>query len=114
MIAIVQVFFIASCSYSPLVELPSDVPTDLSFAKHIEPIFKDAGCTSCHLSQVPDLTMGNAYNSLTSTNKYVNLDDPITSLIYTKAHPDVSHPKVYTSQQASWVLAWIENGAKNN
>ncbi|MGE4289866.1 MAG: hypothetical protein AB7E36_14365 [Salinivirgaceae bacterium] len=115
MIAIAAAGFALSCSYSPLVEPEVVVPDVISFSEQIEPIFKDAGCTSCHPSVAGlDLKAGNAYANLTASDKYINLEDPASSLIYTKANPDATHPKLYSAQQAALILKWIEDGALNN
>ncbi|MGD9994528.1 MAG: hypothetical protein AB7S69_14615 [Salinivirgaceae bacterium] len=114
MIAFAAAVFTLSCSYSPLVEPEVVVPDELSFSEEIEPIFKDAGCTGCHTSLAPDLSAGKAHASLTASDKYINLEDPVSSLIYTMPNPDGSHPKKYTAQQAALVLKWIEDGALNN
>lgn len=114
MIALTVAVFSLSCSYSPLVEPEVVIPDVISFSEQIEPIFNDAGCTSCHTSLSPDLSAGKAYTSLTASDKYINLEDPASSLIYTKPHPDATHPKLYSAQQAALVLKWIEDGALNN
>ena len=115
MIAVTVAVFSLSCSYSPLVEPEVIVPDVLSFSEQVEPIFKDAGCTGCHPNSGGlDLTTGNAYTSLTATGKYIDLEVPASSLIYTIPNPDGNHYKKYSAQQAALVLKWIEDGALNN
>jgi len=89
------------------------IPTNVSFAIHVEPIFyTDNKCTACHPPTLGlDLTQGNAYNSINDT-KYINLAAPASSLIYTK--PQGSHPKTFTSLEAATILRWIEQGALDN
>lgn len=102
-----------SCSYSVLEDFPIEKPSDVSFSLTIEPIFDAQGCTGCHPSTAQlDLKAGNAYASIMDGR--VDLAAPENSLIYTKANPDASHPKVYTNQQALELLTWIEEGALNN
>lgn len=108
----------SQCKYDFIV--PEEVidPTDptvedISFATEILPIFTSK-CASCHDgSPQPDLTEANAYNSLTSTSRYINADSPEESLIYTKSLPSGSHTK-YSEAEAALVLTWITQGAQNN
>lgn len=115
LIAIATGLVFVSCSYSA-IEIPViEVPSNVSFSEQIEPIFTNQGCIGCHPGfHAPDLTTGNAYSSLTSSDKYINLAQPEASLIYVKPSPDGSHTKKYTYEQAALVLAWITNGAENN
>lgn len=117
-VAVALIF--GGCYYNFLV--PEEVidPTDpeapeVSFANEIQPIFT-AKCVSCHKPgiQVPDLTEGNAYESI-RTSRYISTSSPETSLIYTRPHPDNSdsHPK-YSEGEAAKVLTWISQGAANN
>jgi len=113
---------ISGCRYSFIVPPPEEpgIPPDqeVSFSQNIETIFNDNdNCTKCHYTgnQLPDLTTGNAYNSLNSA-RYVNKSNPSESLIYTHPNPDSnsSHQKKYTPAQAALVLRWIEEGAQKN
>jgi len=113
------------CRYNFIVpfEEPDTNPGDstatpISFATDIVPIFNTGNyCTACHTTgkQAPDLTADKAYASLSST-KYLNLTTPEQSRIYTHPHPDTNEhtQKKYNSAQASKVLLWIQQGAKNN
>jgi hypothetical protein len=107
----------ASCQYKFLVEpaVPPPNPDDtISFSLQIEPIFTDLGCTDCHPSfKKPDLTPGNAYNSITSMG-LVDTTNPESSILYVHPSPTGGHYKVYTSADAALVLQWITQGAKNN
>ncbi|MCF8301752.1 MAG: hypothetical protein K9I94_00650 [Bacteroidales bacterium] len=90
----------------------------LSFSDKILPIFTDGdNCTSCHNSggTPPDLTAGNAYNSIMNNN-LVDTAAPEQSVLYDYVRPDTdSHDwKAYTSTEAQLVLEWIKQGAKNN
>lgn len=113
-------FGISSCNYDNVVEPAPPSPTDtVSFSQQIEPIFNSGNnCTSCHATgvQAPDLTTGNAYNSIMNLN-LVNTASPETSIIYW--HPDPTNTsahtwKKYTTNQAALVLLWIQQGAKDN
>jgi hypothetical protein len=104
-----------SCSYSA-IEVPEiEIPDDVSFSEQVESIFETQGCTSCHNeSKAPNLTLGYAYSSLTSSDKYINLENPEASLIYIEPSPEGGHFKKYTYAQSALVLAWITNGAQDN
>ncbi|MBT3385913.1 MAG: hypothetical protein HN778_20560 [Prolixibacteraceae bacterium] len=113
------------CKYSFIVpeEVPVIDPNDpnaveIKFSSDILPIFtNNSNCTSCHNTggQIPDLTAENAFSSLNST-RYINSGTPNESLIYTIANPDTEEhqQKKYTATEAVYVLAWIQQGAKNN
>ncbi len=117
-IALLAVLFISSCQYKWNVEpvVPPPDPEDtISFSLQVVPIFDDRGCVGCHNTggQAPDLTAGNAYQSITSLG-LVNMKAPADSKIYYYPLPDGKHFAKYTSAQAAVVLLWIEQGALNN
>jgi hypothetical protein len=108
---------ITSCEYEfiEIDEPDPDIP--VSFADDIIPIFTAGNnCTVCHRtgSQSPDLTAGNAYNSIVPT--LINSSEPESSIIYSYPSPATSTHgfKKYTQTQAALVLAWIKQGAENN
>lgn len=112
----------SSCDYDFIVEPEGTIPdpTDtIYFSGDIEPIFNTGdNCTACHKTggQAPDLTTGNAYNSIQSMS-LVNLSDPEMSELYIFPNPDNTSDhtwKKYTSSEAQLVLQWIEQGALNN
>ena len=111
------IMLLNSCEYKFIVEpvIPPPDPGDtISFSLEIEPIFTDNGCVSCHPGlHSPDLTVGNAYNSITSTG-LINTDNSELSIIYVKPSPTSNHYAKYTAGQASLVLIWIEQGALDN
>lgn len=119
LLVVVAAFAVAGCKYDWII--PEEVPVidpdgeEISFAEQILPIFNSGNnCTACHNgSQMPDLREGNAYSSLNST-RYINKTTPAESRIYAIPHPDGGHYKKYTATQAALVLAWIQQGAKNN
>ena len=119
----ISLLFIAafsSCQYdNPVAPAPPDPGVTVSFATQTEPIFNNGNtCTACHKTgaQAPDLTTGNAYNSIVNMN-LVNASTPESSLIYWYPDPTdtANHTwKKYTAAQAQLVLLWIQQGAKNN
>jgi hypothetical protein len=117
----VMMLLMTGCIYDWVVpeEVP-DIPVgvEISFADQIVPIFTSGNnCTSCHRAGAtpPDLTAANAYTQI-NTAKYLNRSAPAESGIYKVPAPGSSthRHKIYTAQQAALILAWIEQGAKNN
>lgn len=108
---IISVFFIGAlftaCEYTPFEAEVVEIEGDVDFEVDVEPIFSSAGCTGCHNgATAPNLSTGNAFQSLTSVAKYTDLNDP--NNIYDKAKPGNSHPANYSPEQAAIVLKWIE------
>lgn len=117
----VMLFLMTGCIYDWVVpeevpEIPVDV--EISFSDRIVPIFTTGNnCTSCHRAggTPPDLSAANAYNQI-NTARYINRSAPAESGIYKIPAPgSTTHRhKIYSAQQAALILAWIEQGAKNN
>ena len=125
---LIMVFVVTSlfngCSYNFIVpeEVPVIDPDDpdapqVSFASDIIPIFTaNNNCTSCHNgNQAPDLRAENAFAAI-NTSRYINTATPAESKIYTYCSPETTTHmrKKYNSAQAALILAWIQQGAKNN
>jgi mono/diheme cytochrome c family protein len=95
---------------------PVDPGQEVSFSASILPIFSDH-CAGCHKAGgvKPNLTAASAYSQI-NTAKYINTGSPAQSLIYKAVAPGLSAPghKTLTASQASLLLAWISQGAKNN
>jgi hypothetical protein len=112
------IILVSSCQYKWIVEpeIPPPDPEDtISFSQEIEPIWSTQGCTGCHNTggQNPDLSAGNAYNSITTAG-LVDTGTPEDSKIYYYPLPDGNHYVKYSSAQAALILAWIEQGALDN
>jgi hypothetical protein len=107
------VFMINACEYEKIQPEVPPVNTDVSYSQDIQPIFSQS-CTACHNGNInPNLTSGNSYNALINGN-YVNLTVPDQSKIYTEMAPGGGMAAYTNSSDASLVLQWIEQGAKNN
>jgi mono/diheme cytochrome c family protein len=119
LIMILLAAVLAGCSYNWImpeeVTPPNPDGEPVSYATQIQPIFT-AKCISCHNTggTAPDLSSGKSYNQVVPG--YVNLTTPADSEIYTFPSPSTSvHAwKKYSANEATLVLTWIEEGAKNN
>ena len=87
----------------------------ISFSTQIQPIFTNK-CVSCHNTggTAPDLSAGKSYAQVVPG--FVNTGTPAESKIYTFPAPSTSvHSwKKYSTNEATLVLTWIQEGAKNN
>lgn len=111
-------FIFSSCVYNiPVQEVLPPIEEEVSFATDVVPIFDAQGCTNCHngasAATSLNLTADVAYSNITDKG-LVDLADPENSKIYYLPLPTGSHFKKYTSQQAQYVLTWIEQGAADN
>ncbi|MCO5263614.1 MAG: hypothetical protein M9901_12120 [Lentimicrobium sp.] len=106
---------VGSCEYEFVEPDQTPVTTEVSFATDIVPIF-NASCNfaGCHAAGAvpPDLSPAGAYNSLIQLNQ-INTDNPSGSLLYTSITSG-SMKSFSNAEQAKLILAWIQQGAKNN
>ena len=114
---IIILFSFFSCTkdyYQP----PDTKPENVSFSQDVQSIF-DANCTSCHNGGgIPlDLTDGNSYNELNSTDGMVDPGNPDNSELYERITgtgalmpPSGSLPQ----GDIDLIYQWIEEGALNN
>ena len=101
----------------------STIPTDkaVSFAGDIVPIFsKSCSISGCHASggKAPDLSDSKAFSSL-SNGGYINLATPKSSKLYLAltGKNGIAMPVGAASNPSNinnLVLAWIQQGGKNN
>ncbi|HCT71202.1 hypothetical protein SDC9_28190 [bioreactor metagenome] len=106
---------ISSCEYEFVEPDRTPITTEVSFATDIVPIF-NASCnfSGCHAAGAvpPDLSPAGAYNSLILLSQ-VNTSDPLNSVLY-KSITTGSMKSFSNADQAKLILAWIQQGAKNN
>ena len=106
--------FISSCEYKWIE--PSEVnisQEEVSFKEDVVTVFQDK-CIQCHSSQSPVLTSDKAFSNLTEEG-YVNVDNPKSSELYEKV--EEGHPggnNALNAEELAIILAWIQQGAKNN
>jgi hypothetical protein len=110
---------------------PPALPTNVSFANQIVPIFTNRGCVACHSGNGPGKALGGlqldggvpkVYSELTVENPLrVQVAMPEKSLVLTMPsaeNPPDAHPNVTftgpTDPDYEKLLVWIREGAKNN
>ncbi|MCK5464031.1 MAG: hypothetical protein KAI95_13485 [Bacteroidales bacterium] len=92
----------------PEIELPDTV----SYSLDIQPIW-DNQCVNCHDGgRDPDLRPDNSYASLMGGG-YINTDEPEESELMKKLDSS-PHDSRATEAEKQLILAWIDEGAKNN
>lgn len=120
-IMFLAVFFVAGCYKGTTLDLSSDleITRDVSFATDVIPLLeKNCSLNGCHSSGAisPDLSSGNAYNSLTNGG-FVDIENPKSSRIYGLVSGTLT-PVMPVSgadpEIAAIILAWINQGAQNN
>lgn len=103
------------CEYEVVEPDRTPITEEVKFSEKIIPIF-NASCNNsgCHAtgSFLPDLSPANAYASLISENQ-INTENPAASALYISVTTG-SMKSFSTAEQAKLILAWIEQGAKNN
>ena len=111
MMLILVTFLFTACEYKYIE--PEPVPSNVSFATDIAPIFNSCNISGCHStgSVAPDLTGGVAYTSIISGG-YVSTSDPQNSILYEEVIGPMSG--YCSSADAAKILEWIKQGAQNN
>ena len=93
----------------PIVEI--ELPDTVSYSLDIQPVW-DNKCVSCHNgSRDPDLRPDVSYDALWDGG-YINVDQPEESELMKKLYG--SHDSRATEAEKQLILAWIDEGAKNN
>ena len=108
-----MIVILAACTQYeiPAPECPEDLPTGVSYANDVQPIF-DQNCVMCHSGdQAPDLSPGWSYDELMDGD-YVDTDFPCSSILYTKLSE--GHNNVPTEDDLLTILGWIDEGAQDN
>jgi hypothetical protein len=94
------------------------MPTNVSLATHVQPIFTAncamSGCHDAVPTHNPSLVLGASYNSLISGG-YINSAVPSAGILYQEISEGNMPPGApLSSADANMILAWINEGAKNN
>jgi hypothetical protein len=108
-ISIIVSFLLYSCEKETLVQ--DTLPTNVSFQTDILPMFQV--CTGCHgIGASPDLTVGNAYQSIIDGD-YLNTSSPEESQLIITLNGS-SHNSLLNQSQKNMIMGWIKEGAQNN
>lgn len=114
-IALAFMTLLSGCEYEYVEPEIVPIPTQVSFATDIIPIF-DASCnmSGCHAAGAiaPDLSSAGAYASLFQAN-LINTTVPAESDLY-KIITTGSMKSFTSTSQAQTILVWIQKGALNN
>lgn len=108
-----------SCDYEYIEPIKVEIPDTVSFQGLILPIFEDNCAKSgCHVSGgvAPDLSSEDAHDNLWLYN-LVDTTEPTSSILYERISSESSPmPPTgrLTNDKIKLILAWIEQGAKNN
>jgi hypothetical protein len=112
------------------------LPSDVSFAQQVVPIFEQRGCQNCHSGSGPGRDLGNltldgsanlihreltTETAVAATTPRVNLASPEDSLVLTMPSaedPPDGHPNITFASPLDpdylTILVWIREGAKDN
>ena len=118
LVSILFSLLLGGCKYDFIIPVEvTPVTGTVSFSTQVAPIFSTSSkCIACHNTggQAPDFTAAKAFASIVPN--LVNTATPESSLIYSFPAPtSTTHTwKKYTANEAAIVLAWIQQGAKNN
>ena len=91
-------------------------PAEVNFSDDIIPIFdKSCNMSGCHNGSgpSPDLTPANAYVDLFANN-LIDTIAPESSKLYIKLVGPGTHDGRSDGTQRNYILAWIQQGAKEN
>ncbi len=118
---VLAILLLAGCAKDDTVTLRPVVNKTVSFQKDLIPLFtKNCALSGCHADggHAPYLASTKAYASLTSGG-FVNVGSPEKSIVYEHLIGTLSPamPMGGTSNPGNingYVLAWIQQGAKNN
>lgn len=111
-------FFLSGCYYDEVLEGDGIFPQNVSFSSDVMPIF-DLNCNTngCHdagPTHAPSLTRENAFNALIQGN-FISTTIPTQSILYQEvAEGNMPPSGSLVSKDINIILAWINEGAKNN
>ncbi len=109
------VLIFTGCEYDYVEPDNEPIATKVSFSADVVPIFNSScNFSGCHSAGAvsPDLTPGNAYASLFSTNM-IDKENPAGSELYSAINKG-SMKKYSTPDKTKLILAWISQGALDN
>lgn len=112
---------LTSCKHDYLVPADIQIPDTVKFSVNIIPIFNkscnsESGCHTASGGVAPDLTPENAYSNLFMYGLVdtSNAESSTIYLIMSSATDPMPPDGKLPGGETKLVLAWIEQGAKNN
>ena len=103
------ILFFGSCE--KVVYPPVEKPQDVSYTNDVQPIF-DGKCVDCHGGgNPPNLKPGVSHGQLISGG-YIDTANPSESKLIKQLYGE--HDAKAAEKDKLTILAWIEEGAKNN
>lgn len=110
-VVLTGILLFGSCEKVVYPPIEIELPDTVSYSLDIQPVW-DNKCVSCHNGgRDPDLRPENSYESLIDGG-YLNVGEPEESELMKKLYG--SHDSRATETEKQLILAWIEEGAKNN
>ena len=110
-VVLTGILLFGSCEKVVFPPVEIELPDTVSYSLDIQPVW-DNKCVSCHNgSRDPDLRPDVSYDALWDGG-YINVDQPEESELMKKLYG--SHDSRATEGEKQLILAWIEEGAKNN
>ena len=118
-ILVLSAFSMTGCEKDYIYRPKVDITTPVSYSADIQPIW-NSNCmgSGCHNTGAmdPDLTSANSYSAL-MTGGYVDTTNAAASTLYmrmTDSNDPMPPTGILSATPTNKVLAWIEQGAKNN
>ena len=110
---------LVGCYYDK--ELDQDaggLPTNVSLSSDVQPVFtKNCATSGCHEAiptYNPSLATGASYSSLTQGG-FINILVPTSGILYQQISEGNMPPGApFSSHDANLIIAWLQEGAKNN
>ena len=112
-------FGLTSCFYDKeLDQNAGGLPTNVSLSNDVQPIFtKNCALSGCHdatPTQKPSLVLGASYNALVQGG-FLNVTVPTAGILYREISEQHMPPGIpLSSRDANMIIAWLQEGAKNN
>ncbi len=116
---VVVSLILTGCYYDKEVDPNSGgLPTNVSFSNDVQPVFtKNCAMSGCHdevPTHNPTLVIGASYNALISGG-YINVPVPNAGILYQEISEGNMPPGApLSSHEANLIIAWLNEGAKNN
>lgn len=112
--------YITGCEKDTIRNSASDLPATVSFSKNIAPILNN-NCISCHgasgsSAMTPPVLQGvNTYQDLMASVDTIKPEESdLYQMVIGKGDNQMPPSSLLPANDASMILKWIQQGAKNN